>query len=145
MREEKSLDKYFVFRSLDNLVPGGTMALIVHPGLLANKTNEEWRYQVARKGQFLGAVKLNNDSFYHANTAIQPDILLFKKHPADIERRLSRLPLEEFKTTVFAFWASAESHYFEEHPGHIMGEVSRGTGQWGSDEVKGSNRAGRAH
>jgi N12 class adenine-specific DNA methylase len=141
MREEKSLDKYFITRSLDNLVPGGTMALIVHPGVLANKTNEEWRYSIARKGQFLGAVKLNNDSFYHANTTIQPDILLFKKHPADIEQRLSPLPLEEFKTTVFASWASAESRYFEKHPGHIMGEVSRGTGQWGSDEVTGSNRA----
>ncbi|MDR0386789.1 MAG: N-6 DNA methylase [Treponema sp.] len=141
MREEKSLDKYFLFRSLDNLVPGGTMALIVHPGVLANKTNEEWRYQIARKSQLLGAVKLNNTSFFHANTAIQPDILLFRKHPGDIERRLSRIPLEEFKTTVFASWANAGSRYFDEHPRHIMGEVSRGTGRWGSDEVKGSNRA----
>ncbi|MDR2741498.1 MAG: N-6 DNA methylase, partial [Treponema sp.] len=141
MREEKSLDKYFIARSLDNLVPGGTMALIVHPGVLANKTNEEWRYQAARKGQFLGAVKLNDNSFYHANTSIQPDILLFKKHPADIEQRLSSIPLEEFKTTVFAQWANTESDYFGKHPGHIMGEVSKGTGQWGSDEVKGSARA----
>jgi tRNA G10 N-methylase Trm11 len=141
MREEKSLDKYFITRSLDNLAPGGTMALIVHPGVLANKTNEDWRYSTARKAQFLGAVKLNNHSFIHTHTAIQPDILLFKKHPADIEQRLSRLPLEEFKTTIFADWANTESDYFTLHPSHIMGEVSKGTGQWGSDEVTGTVKA----
>ena len=141
MREEKSLDKYFITRSLDNLVPGGAMALIAHPGVLANKTNEDWRYSIARKAQFLGAVKLNNHSFIHTHTTIQPDILLFKKHPADIEQRLSNIHLEEFKTTVFASWADTESGYFASHPGHVMGEVSKGTGQWGSDEVTGPNRA----
>jgi hypothetical protein len=141
MHEEKSLDKYFIVRSIDNLVPGGTLALIAHPGVLANKTNEDWRYSVARKAQFLGAVKLNNQSFFHTQTAAQPDILFFKKHPADIEQRFSELPLEEFKTTPFAEWARAGSDYFTAHPGHIMGVVSKGTGQWGSDEVTGTVQA----
>ncbi|MDR2740531.1 MAG: DEAD/DEAH box helicase family protein, partial [Treponema sp.] len=141
MHEEKSLDRYFISRSIDNLVSGGTMALIVHPGALANKTNEEWRCQVARKAQFLGAVKLNNQSFFHTQTAVQPDILFFKKHPADIEQRFSEAPLEEFKATPFADWARAGSDYFTAHPGHIMGVVSKGTGQWGSDEVTGTVRA----
>jgi hypothetical protein len=141
MHEERSLDRYFVTRSIDNLVPGGTMALIVHPGVLANKTNEEWRYSVARKARFLGTVKLNNQSFFHTQTAVQPDMLFFKKYPADIEQRFSEMPLEEFKTTLFAEWAHRGADYFGTHPGHIMGTVSKGTGRWGSDEVTGTVRA----
>jgi hypothetical protein len=138
MKNEKSLDRYFIFRALDNLKPLGAMALIAHPGILANKTNEEWRLGLSRKAQFMGAVKLNDHSFYHAHSAIQPDILLFKKHPADIERRLSALPPGRVKETVFGKWAVTEYDYFKAKPGHVMGAVSEGTGQWGHDEVKGA-------
>ncbi|MDR3124059.1 MAG: DEAD/DEAH box helicase family protein, partial [Treponema sp.] len=40
-----------------------------------------------------------------------------------------------------ARWAGAESDYFETHPSHIMGEVSKGSGQWGSDEIRGTAKA----
>jgi hypothetical protein len=138
MREEKSLDRYFIFRALDNLKPGGTMALIAHPGILANKTNEEWRLDISRKAQFMGAVKLNDHSFHHSHSAIQPDILFFKKHPKDITERLSELPYDTVKETVFGNWASNDFNYFTVRPHHVMGQISEGTGQWGSDEVKGS-------
>jgi hypothetical protein len=138
MRQERSLDKYFITRCLDNLAPGGTMALIVHPGVLANKTNEDWRYTIARKAQFLGAVKLNDHSFHHTHSGIQPDIVFFRRHPEDIERRLSALSPEEFRRTVFAGWATRNDQYFETHPAHVMGTISRGTGQWGNDEVVGA-------
>jgi len=75
MPEEKSLDRYFISRSIDNLKPCGTMALIAHPGILANKSNIGWRLSINRKAQFMGAVKLNDHSFHHSHTSIQPDIL----------------------------------------------------------------------
>jgi hypothetical protein len=138
MREEKSLDRYFISRALDNLKPLGALALIAHGGILANKTNEEWRLAISRKAQFRGAVKLNDHSFHHSHSAVQPDILFFTKHPADIERRLSALPLEVLQETAFGKWALKGYDYFSTRPGHIMGQISEGTGQWGHDEVKGT-------
>jgi predicted RNA methylase len=135
--EEKSLDNYFVSRSIDNLREGGTMALIVAPGVLENKGNEAFRLNVSRKAEFLGAVKLPNRSFYHSNTQVIPDILLFRKYPLDIERRLSTLDDNAFASTPLYNWEFAKGTYFENHLSHIAGEVSKGTGQWGADEVRG--------
>jgi len=137
LEEEKSLDNYFVTRSLDNLKEGGTMALIVAPGVLENKGNEAFRLGVNRKAEFLGAVKLPNRSFHHSNTQVMPDILLFRKYPEDIQRRLSTLDDEAFSLTPFCNMEFVKGNYFENHLGHIAGELSRGTGQWGGDEVKG--------
>jgi hypothetical protein len=137
MRDEKSLDRYFISRSLDNLKPGGTMALIVHPGILANNGNAAWRLSINRKAQFTGAVKLNNDSFNHTHTSIQPDILFFRKHPLDIQRRLQTFSVRDTDTPEFIQEEWINGTYFSTHPAHIMGTVETGKGQWGSDIVSG--------
>jgi predicted RNA methylase len=135
--EEKSLDNYFVSRSIDNLKEGGTMALIAAPGVLENITNEEFRLSLNKKAQFIGAVKLPNRSFHHSHTQVMPDILLFRKYPDDIQKRIAALDDEAFKTTPLYDNDFVGGTYFENHPGHIAGTLSKGTGQWGNDEVKG--------
>ena len=135
--EEKSLDNYFVSRSIDNLKDGGTMALIVTPGVLENKTNEEFRLSLNKKAQFIGAVKLPNRSFRHSHTQVMPDILLFRKYPDDIQRRIAALDDDTFKATGLFDSDFVSGTYFDNHPEHIAGTLSRGTGQWGNDEVKG--------
>jgi predicted RNA methylase len=137
MPEEKSLDNYFVSRSIDNLKDNGTMALIVAPGVLENKTNEEFRLSLNKKAQFIGAVKLPDRSFHHTHTQVMPDILLFRKYPQDIQDRLSAVDDETFKTLPLYDHDFVSGAYFEKHPEHIAGTLSEGTGQWGNDEVKG--------
>lgn len=84
MPDERGLDNYFVSRSIDNLKKDGVMALITAPGVLKNKSNENFRLDINKKAQFIGAVKLPNKSFKHSNTQVTPDILLFRKYPEDI-------------------------------------------------------------
>jgi superfamily II DNA or RNA helicase len=138
MREEKSLDRYFISRALDNLKPGGAMAIIAHSGVLANKTNEEWRLGIARKAQFRGAIRLNDHSFFHSHSTVQPDILFFTKHPTDITQRLSILSDSAIQKTAFGAWVDNGYDYFTSRPLHVMGRISEGTGQWGHDEIKGT-------
>jgi len=138
MPEEKSLDRYFITRSLDNLKPSGTMALIAHPGILANKTNTDWRLSINRKARFMGAVKLNDRSFNHTHTAIQPDILLFKKHPEDIEKRLQTFSFQDLEEMKLAQPEWINGTYFDTHSHHILGMIEEGKGQWGADIVSGS-------
>jgi hypothetical protein len=137
MPEEKSLDRYFITRSLDNLKPSGTMALIVHSGILPNKSNAEWRVSINKKAQFMGAVKLNDSSFNHTHTSIQPDILLFKKHPENIEQLLQTFSASDFTSSELAQGDWIDGTYFSSRPQHVMGTVQSGKGQWGSDVVSG--------
>jgi hypothetical protein len=138
MPEEKSLDRYFITRSLDNLKPGGTMALLTHPGILSNKSNAEWRIAINRQAQFMGAVKLNDDSFNHTHTAIQPDILLFRKYPEDIQQRLQTFSVYEMDKQELAQEDWINGTYFSIRPHHIMGTIQSGKGQWGSDIISGT-------
>ena len=135
--EEKSLDRYFISRSIDNLKPSGIMALITHPGILSNKSNSEWRLSINRKAQFIGAIKLNDHSFNHTHTSIQPDILLFKKHPEHIEQRLQTFSVSDLQTIGLSQDDWTNGTYFNSHPNHIMGTVLSKKGQWGSDVISG--------
>jgi cyclopropane fatty-acyl-phospholipid synthase-like methyltransferase len=137
MPEEKSLDNYFISRSIDRLKDGGAAALIAASGVLENKSNEEFRTALNKKAQFAGAVKLPNRSFRHSHTQAAPDILLFRKYPKDIQERLSALDDETFKAAPLYDNDFVNGTYFEKHPRHIAGSLSKGTGQWGGDEVKG--------
>ncbi|GMO25894.1 MAG: hypothetical protein Ta2B_05710 [Termitinemataceae bacterium] len=133
----KSLDNYFVTRCIDNLKDDGTMALIVAPGVLENKSNEDFRLSLSKKAQFVGAVKLPNKSFNHTHTQVEPDILLFRKYPQDIIRRIEGMSDEKFKETDLYNDFFVSGNYFSGYSRHIMGELSEGSGQWGRDEVKG--------
>lgn len=138
MPEEKSLDRYFMRRTLDSLQAGGTMGMIVHPGVMNGKMNTEWRADMLRRGQFMGAIRLPDKSFRHSNTQVQPDIIFFRKYPDEVASRLAMLTDEEITTAGFMNQDWVDGEYFETHPEHILGTLERGAGQWGSDVVSGT-------
>jgi hypothetical protein len=77
----------------------------------------------------------------YANIQAQPDILLFRKYPDDVRQRLQALNDGQFRalprplTRRPAQFASGA--YYDFFPRHRVGALSRGTGQWGADELKG--------
>jgi SAM-dependent methyltransferase len=135
--DEKSLDRYFISRGIDALKPGGVMALIVHPGILENQGNAPFRAAVSRKALFLGAVRLNDHSFAHTHTQIQPDILFFQKHSEGMEQYLTRIPDNELPAALHTGFISPAFGYYNIYPQHIMGRVNGGGGRWGSNAVQG--------
>lgn len=137
MPEEKSLDRYFLSRSLDALADGGSMALIVHPGVMDGKGNREWRAEMLKKGQFMGATRLPNGSFKHTQTGVQPDIIFFRKYPEEIRGRLGQLDEKGLKEAGFWNDGWVEGSYYKEKPKHILGNLNEGGGNWGRDVVEG--------
>ena len=123
---EKSLDRYFISRSLDSLKGGGSMALIVAPGVMDNVSNKEWRAKMLRKGQFIGAVRLPNQSFKHTGTGVSPDVVMFRAYPADIRSKLASMTDEDMKTAGFWDDSWVGGSYYDELPGHRLGRVERG-------------------
>ena len=139
-RDEQNLDRYFVSRSIDNLKEGGAMALIVAPGVLENDTNAPFRLAMLKKARFIGALRLPDHSFHHSHTQVQPDVLLFRKYPDDVRKRLTALDDDSFRASPACDAIAgqfASGAYYDFFPEHRIGDLSRGTGQWGADELKG--------
>jgi hypothetical protein len=137
MPEEKSLDRYFLSRSMDKLKTGGTLGMIVHPGVMDAKGNRDWRADMLKKGQFMGAVRLPDKSFKHTQTQVQPDIIFFRKYPEEVASRLAQLDDDGLKKAGFWNEGWVEGSYYDENPAHILGEKQEGAGNWGRDVVSG--------
>jgi superfamily II DNA or RNA helicase/predicted RNA methylase len=138
--EEKSLDRYFIKRSIDILAENGTLALITHPGIMENESSHDFREELIKKAQFMGAIRLNDKTFYHTHTTVQPVIMFFKKYPYEIEQRIASHPDSSIISELYQnlpYLSFIEGIYFKDYPKHIMGDVLEGEGQWGGDIIKG--------
>ena len=110
--EEAKINKwedYFVKRSLDQLREGGILAMVLPSGWINRQKNIN--------AELVGAYRLPNGVF--GGTNVGTDIIILRK---------GKLGNDGIDI----------SNYFEENPSHILGEVSKGAGQWGSDLVKGN-------
>ena len=117
-------EEYFMKRGLDILKKDGVMAYVVPSGFLRSDTNYA-KSEIAKLGELVDAYRLPNGVF--GTTTIGTDIVFFRKSPreegADYRNRLQAL---------------ATDTYFNLHPDKILGEISKGTGNYGADEVRGT-------
>ena len=128
---EDTLDRYFISKSLDNLKPGGTLGMVAYSGVMNNVTNTEWRKEMLRKGQFVGAMQLPNESFKHTQTGVSPDIYYFKKHSKEVADKLKTATEEQLKESGAWNEEWVNGGYYEKHPENRLGK--QGVGQFGSE------------
>ena len=79
---------YFFIKSLDLAKPGGIIAFITSKGILDRK-DESLREYIARRAEFIGAVRLPNTAFKMlAGTEVTADIVFLKKRavPMTLDR-----------------------------------------------------------
>lgn len=106
---------YFFAKSLDELRPGGVMALITSKGTM-DKENPAVRKYIAQRADLLGAIRLPNNTFKgNAGTKVVSDILILQKRDriVDIEPDWVHLGTDENGITM--------NSYFVEHPEMILG------------------------
>ena len=71
---------YFIARGLDQLRPGGVMAVITSSGTM-DKTNASARTYFAERAKLLGAIRLPDHAFKaNAGTTVTTDVLFFQKY-----------------------------------------------------------------
>jgi len=128
---EDTLDRYFISKSLDNLKPEGTMGMIAYSGIMNNKTNTEWRKQMLRKGQFVGAMQLPNESFKHTQTGVSPDIYFFKKHSKEVQDKLRTATEEQLKECGAWNEEWVNGGYYDKNPENRLG--NQAVGNFGAD------------
>lgn len=117
---------YFFAKSIDKVRNGGIIAFITSSGTMDKKDESVRRYLAAR-AEFLGAIRLSNDTFKGvAGTEVTSDIIFLKKRDSIRERDEDWIHLSEDEKGL------AYNKYFVEHPEMVLGSMEEVSGRFGN-------------
>lgn len=118
---------YFLAKALDQVRPGGMVAVITTKGTL-DKSNPAIRKYLAERAELVGAVRLPNTAFKdNAGTEVTADILFLQKR----ERKIDIEP--DWVHLGYTDNGIAVNSYFVEHPEMILGHMEYDTRTFGKD------------
>ena len=117
---------YFFAKSIDKVRNGGIIAFITSSGTM-DKKDESVRRYFATKTEFLGAIRLPNDTFKGiAGTEVTSDIIFLKKRDSIRERDEGWIDLSEDEKRL------TYNKYFVENPQMILGTMQEVSGRFGN-------------
>lgn len=124
-----SIHDYFLAKSLDQLRPGGIMAVVTSRYTM-DKKGTEVRKHLAQKADLLGAVRLPNNAFKsNAGTDVVSDILFFQKRDRAPEREPDWVQTGKTEDGLTL------NSYFLKHPEMVLGEITTKSTQYGHEEL----------
>lgn len=124
---------YFFIKSLDLAKPGGIIAFITSKGIMDRK-DESLREYIARRAEFIGAIRLPNTAFKAlAGTDVTADVVFLKKRERPIE--LDRMNLPSWIETDLdrSKWITY-NRYFKDNPEMLMGEMVSSRNMYGNED-----------
>lgn len=116
---------YFFIKTLDVVRPGGVIAFITSQGTL-DKSNSKIREYIGERANFLGAIRLPNNTFTgSAGTTVTSDVIfLQKKEKMEVEdSSFIHIGVNDDNIEM--------NQYFVEHPEMIIGKMEMVTSQYG--------------
>ncbi|WP_455023586.1 helicase-related protein [Oribacterium sinus] len=117
---------YFFAKSIDKVRNGGVIAFITSSGTM-DKKDESIRKYINARAEFLGAIRLPNDTFKGvAGTEVTSDIIFLKKRDSVLERDDSWVHLEEDENGL------TYNKYFVNHPEMVLGKMEEISGRFGN-------------
>ena len=119
------IHEYFVAKMLDQVRPGGVIAVVTSSYTMDKRTASARKY-IAQRSELLGAIRLPNDAFKAAaGTEVVSDILFLQKRErmVDIEPEWVHLATNEDGIQM--------NSYFIDHPDMILGEMKMVSGPFG--------------
>ena len=117
---------YFFAKSIDKVRNGGIIAFITSSGTMDKKDESVRRYLAART-EFLGAIRLPNDTFKGiAGTEVTSDIIFLKKRDSIRERDEDWIHLAEDENGLLY------NKYFVDHPEQVLGSMEEISGRFGN-------------
>ena len=138
------IHNYFFAKALDQVRPGGIVALLTSRYTLDAKDEKVRRY-LAQRAELLGAVRLPNNAFKaNAGTEVVSDIIFLQKrdHLIDIVPDWVRT-----RETAEGFTIN---HYFTAHPEMVLGRAASESTQYGHQDytvlpIEGADLAQQLH
>ena len=119
------IHEYFIAKALDQVRPGGVIAVVTSSYTMDKRTASARKY-IAQRAELLGAIRLPNNAFKAAaGTEVVSDILFLQKRErmADIEPEWVHLATNENGIQM--------NSYFIDHPDMILGEMKMVSGPFG--------------
>ncbi|HEN9890110.1 TPA: DEAD/DEAH box helicase family protein [Streptococcus agalactiae] len=117
---------YFFAKSIDKVRNGGIIAFITSSGTMDKKDESVRRYLAAR-AEFLGAIRLPNDTFKGvAGTEVTSDIIFLKKRDSIRKRDEDWIHLAENENGLLY------NKYFVDHPEQVLGSMEEISGRFGN-------------
>ena len=119
------IHEYFVAKALDQVRPGGVIAVVTSSYTMDKRTASARKY-IAQRSELLGAIRLPNNAFKAAaGTEVVSDILFLQKRErmVDIEPEWVHLATDENGIQM--------NSYFIDHPDMILGEMKMVSGPFG--------------
>ena len=119
------IHEYFIAKALDQVRPGGVIAVVTSSFTMDKRTASARKY-IAQRAELLGAIRLPNNAFKAAaGTEVVSDILFLQKRErmVDIEPEWVHLATNEDGIQM--------NSYFIDHPDMILGEMKMVSGPFG--------------
>ena len=119
------IHEYFVAKALDQVRPGGVIAVVTSSYTMDKRTASARKY-IAQRAELLGAIRLPNNAFKAAaGTEVVSDILFLQKRERmiDIEPEWVHLATDENGIQM--------NSYFIDHPDMVLGEMKMVSGPFG--------------
>jgi len=119
------IHEYFIAKALDEVRPGGVIA-VVTSGYTMDKRTASARKYIAQRAELLGAIRLPNNAFKAAaGTEVVSDILFLQKRErmVDIEPEWVHIPANADGIQM--------NRYFLDHPDMVLGEMKMVSGPFG--------------
>ena len=119
------IHEYFVAKALDQVRPGGVIAVVTSSYTMDKRTASARKY-IAQRSELLGAIRLPNNAFKAAaGTEVVSDILFLQKRErmVDIEPEWVHLATNEDGIQM--------NCYFIDHPDMVLGEMKMVSGPFG--------------
>ena len=116
----------FFAKSIDKVRNGGIIAFITSSGTM-DKKDESVRKYIAARAEFLGAIRLPNNTFKGmAGTKVTSDIIFFKKRDSVMERDEDWIHLSSDDKGL------TYNKYFVDNPEMVIGTMEEVSGRFGN-------------
>ena len=119
------IHEYFIAKALDQVRPGGVIAVVTSSYTMDKRTASARKY-IAQRSELLGVIRLPNNAFKAAaGTEVVSDILFLQKRErmVDIEPEWVHLATNEDGIQM--------NSYFIDHPDMVLGEMKMVSGPFG--------------
>lgn len=120
-------EQYFLDTALDKTKAGGLVALVLPTGVLDASSASAFRQRLLCKGAFLGALRMPNTAFKHADTEVTTDVVFFRRRSPDVAQALLTLPDDKLDKLGVLDKEFIRGDYFEGRgAGNILGQMEAG-------------------
>lgn len=128
-KEDFLIHDYFFAKALDLCAPGGVVAFVTSKGTMDKKNSSVRRY-ISERADFIGAIRLPNDTFSDsANTDVTSDIIFLQK------KMENSIVQQEFESVEYDENGVVLNSYYISHPDMMLGHMETDTKRFGPDRV----------